>query len=206
MGQETVISGRPPLETYNSDSLISARYGSGSGEVDEIRIDESTNSLQCIDYAHHEIHEGDAYRCFKNKDIANSESFNLAFTTPDTTKWVHFTFSVEHELQGDLKLYEGVTSWTGGAAATITNANRNSTATSGITDMATDVTVTLGTPIILVHEVGGSGKKSGSASNHDLEWVLKQNTTYYLVFANQAVGATNETNLQLDWYEHTDKH
>lgn len=158
-----------------------------------------------IDIAHHEIHEEDTYRCFTNKDIPNGGTYNIAFTTPNTTKWVHMTFTVEHEQEAEFIFYEGVTGWTGGTPVTTPNANRNSTNTSGITDMALDVTVTLGTPVILVHEVGGSGKKFGGSATHDQEWILDQNTTYYLLLTDQSTSGNNESNFQLDWYEHTNE-
>ena len=41
--------------------LINGRWGSGSGETDEVRIDASTNTIQTIDYAHHEVHSGSHY-------------------------------------------------------------------------------------------------------------------------------------------------
>lgn len=36
--------------------LLNARWGSGAGETDEVRIDAATNTLQTIEYEHHEIH------------------------------------------------------------------------------------------------------------------------------------------------------
>ena len=41
--------------------LLNARWGSGAGETDEIRIDGSTNSLQIVEYPHHEIHSNSYY-------------------------------------------------------------------------------------------------------------------------------------------------
>jgi len=35
--------------------VLTARWGTGAGETDEVRIDASTNSLQTVDYPHHEI-------------------------------------------------------------------------------------------------------------------------------------------------------
>ena len=170
----------------------------------EARIDSSTHSLQVMQYPHHEIHSEDTYRCFSNKDIPNAGTYNIAFTTPDTLKYINFTFTIDHELEADFKMYENVTSWTGGTPVTPLNANRNSLNSSGITDMTSDVIATLGTPVIMIHEVGGSGKKFGGSATHENEWILKRNTTYYLVLTNQGAG-TSESNFQLDWYEHEDK-
>ena len=181
-----------------------------------MRVDSSTHSLQVIDYGHHEEHSGSAYRVFCNKDVANSAgTYNFAFTTPDTDKHIHFTLAVAHELEGHFTLFENITSFTGGTAIThtlateldrfIANANRNSGNLSGVEDMELDTTPTLGTAYsILIDEHGGSGKKFGAASDHNAEWILKRNTTYYGLFTNNATAA-NETNFEMDWYEHTPK-
>lgn len=181
------------------------RWGPGVDEVDDVIMDAVSNSLVVMDNAHHEIHEEDSYRVFINKDVGNAGTFAIAFTTPNTAKWVNLTFAVSHELEGDFKLYEAITSWTSGTPITPVNANRTSSNTSGITDMVFDPSVTLGTPVTLIHEVGGSGRQFGSASDHDTEWILAENTTYLLLFTNLTANS-NETNLQLDWYEHTADH
>lgn len=184
---------------------IVARWGSGAGETDDVGMDGSTNSLQVVTYEHHEIHEGNHYEVRINKDVPNGGTYNLAFTTPNTTKWIHMIFGVDVELQADIILYENITSFTGGTAVTPINNNRNSVNTSGITDMEFDTTATVGSPTTLAHLVLGSGRVVGGMARGAEEFVLKQNTTYYLLITNQATGAANETNITLNWYEHTDK-
>lgn len=187
-----------------------ARWGSGDGEVDEVRIDGATNVLSTIDYAHHEVHGGSGYRVEIEKDVAGSGTYNIVFTTPNTTKWLHITYHIEVEGEADVKFYEGITSWTGGSAITPYNANRNSGNTSGVTDMKYDGTITLGSPIVLSTRVIGSAgghpaSDSGGSKTTRGEWILKQNEKYALVITDQS-GSNNEVGIQLDWYEHTDKH
>ena len=174
-------------------------------EVRDCRVDKSTGTLQVINYEHHEIHSGSHYEVRINKDMPNGGTYNIAFTTPDTAKWVHIIFGISVELQADIILYEGITSFTGGTAVTPMNNNRNSVNTSGVTDMEFDTTPTLGTPLTLAHMVLGSGRAVGGEARSQSEFVLKQNTTYLVAIVNQSGSAANETNIFLNWYEHEDK-
>ena len=54
-------------------------------------------------------------------------------------------------------------------------------------------------------KVIGSGKSTGGDAAAGHEWMLKPNTIYILIMTNQATGATNETNMTFQWYEHTNK-
>lgn len=169
------------------------------------RINPQTHALNTIDYAHHEIHSGSHFCVHINKDIPNGGTYNVAFTTPNTTKWCHMLFDVAVELEAEVILYEDITSYTGGSAITPINNDRNSATTSSITSFVYDTSATLGSPTVLSTSVLGSGKNSGGNSRNDSEFILKQNTKYYLLVTNQATGVANETNINLDWYEHTNK-
>jgi len=168
-------------------------------------IDRGTNSIKSVDYAHNEIHAWGHYCININKDITNGWTYNLAFTTPNSTKWCHMLFGVSCELEADVILYENITSFTWGTAVTPINNNRNSANTSWITNMAFDVTATAGTPTTIAQAVIGSGKNFWWWVRNDSEFVLKANTVYYMVVTNQATWASNETNLNLCRYEHTNK-
>lgn len=93
----------------------------------------------------------------------------------------------------------------GGTAVTPRNNDRNSATASGITDMVFDPTVTLGSPTTLCTKVLGSGKSFGGGERADNEIILKQGTKYFLLITNQATGASNETNIQFEYYEHTNR-
>jgi len=72
------------------------RWGSGAGEVDEVRIDASTNSLQTIDYAHHEIHSGSHYKAgFMDTDMATDDVIMILFVTPNTDETAHWTLTAQ---------------------------------------------------------------------------------------------------------------
>ena len=191
---------------FHADGTEGALISGVKYEPGKSGIDQSTEALMYITYEHHEVHSGNHYGVRINKDVANGGTYNIAFTTPNTTKWAHMVFAVNVELEAGITLYENITSFTGGTPITPTNSNRNSVNTSGIIDMEYDSVPTLGSPTTICNMVLGSGRASGGAARGSEEFVLKQNTTYYLEISNQATGATNEVNIFLNWYEHTDKY
>ena len=77
-------------------SLISTLRGKTSDTTTQVaRIDTSTHSLQTVEYSHHEIHSGSYYRIHINKDVPNGGTYNVCFTSPDTTSYMHMTFGID---------------------------------------------------------------------------------------------------------------
>ena len=169
-----------------------------------ITLDQSTLAQSVIEYEHHEIHRGSFYRVDFQKEVANGGTMIIGLTTPDTTKWLHFRPAVDVEVEASIILYENVTSITGGTAYVPRNANRPS-ANVSVATVVTDPTINTTGAVILEDLVLGSAKSAGGNSEATHEWVLKQNTRYALIVTNQTTGATNECNIRLSWYEHTDK-
>lgn len=184
----------------NNDVQIQG-YKSSNDTHADFRLDPMTETMQVIEYEHHEIHSGNYYRCGFQKEIANGGTAIFAITTPDTTKHLHFRLAVDVELEAAVMFYENPTSITGGANPIPKNANRNSTNTSGAT-CTTDPTVNTTGAVILGNQVLGSGKSSGGSGSAEYEWILKQNTSYAVIVTNQATGASNECNIKTQWYEH----
>lgn len=190
---------------------VSARWGSGVGEVDEVRMDASTNSLQVVDYEHHEVHAGSHYFIDDVSDLSINNVFDMQFTTPNTTKWSHFTFSLNSESETDWYIYEGGTINTPGTAYTPYNNNRNSANTSGMTVatvLSTNLTnanaaTNVSSALRLRHGITGAGRGNSGTNERGKEVVLKQNTTYVFRAIASAAGYVN---FDLNWYEHTDKH
>lgn len=182
-------------------------FRSSDSTAQPLRLDKSTNTIQTIDYPHHEIHAGSHFFLSKNKDVANGGTFNLAFTTAASTTYgyAHMLFGLVSELECEIAIYEGITSYTGGTSETPLNNNRNSiNASNLITTVESDTTATVGSPTTLFQLVYGSGKNFGGNSRSESEIILKESTKYYIVVTNQATGSSNEVNLTLDWYEHKD--
>ena len=192
-------------DNSNSQLKTSAYMKTGDDTFQVPRLDAATHALNIIDYAHHEIHASSHFFVQINKDVGNGGTYAVAFTTPNTTSWLHILCGISVELEAEVILYEGVTSWTGGSAITPRNNNRNSATASGVVDMVFDPTVTLGSPTILCTKVLGSGKDFGAMNRSENELILKQNTKYYILITNQATGASNEINIDLEYYEHTNR-
>lgn len=190
--------------------LLTARWGSGATETDEVRIDASTNSLQVVEYEHHEIHSGSHFVIQSYVDLAINNVYDLQFVVADSTAWPHFTFDLGCESETLWHIYEDVVLTTTGSVITILNNNRNVTKTSSsiaysisntsVANADLD-TVTSGSTI-LASGIIGAGKNGGSIARYR-EFVLKQNTTYGFRAVANAAGYVN---FNVQWYEHTDKH
>jgi len=193
---------------------IMARWGSGAGEVDDVRIDASTNVLTTIDYAHHEIHSGSSFHAYINATGGSGTKGTITFITPDTTTYMHAFFYTLSNVAAKITFGEGATvTAASGTDFPALNRNRNLAATSTATVLAsgsaggagnvtTGATVTGFGTILKLIEVG-IGKSGGEVRSVD-EWVLKRNTVYALEIESQA--ASSEVTAALDWYEHADKH
>jgi len=187
--------------------LLNARWGSGAGETDEIRIDASTNTIQTIEYEHHEVHSGSSFVCSDLQNV-DTTTFKWQVTTPDTTKYAHMVFDIDCTGEILVLITEG-SDRTDGTALTELNRNRvgtptaatvivTHTPTSGSTDGATT---------LVNHRSGATGVGSKTVSAGSMrgsnEFVLKPNTKYVIAVTTYAdVWAS----LDIDWYEHTDKH
>lgn len=170
-------------------------------ELIEICKDNTTNSIKTIDYAHHEIHDGSAFTASYKADIANSANLDLLIVTPDSTKYAHFTYVIEVELETDGLLYEGVTA-TAGSAVAAYNRNRNSLTEPTVVITSTPTAITTGTTIIRSGHYG-SGKTIGGNDRTVNELILKRNTKYLLRLTNVVTNASNYMSVRLNWYEHT---
>ena len=178
-------------------------FRSSDSTSQPLRLDKATNSIQTIDYAHHEIHAGSGFYYTDSVELNSAGTQDYMITTPDTTKWAHMIFMVTGSAITQVQIYEAGNR-TGTAAQTIVNANRNSATTSVLTlHKGTSGGSTDGT-LIWQRKSGSSSAQSrtGLEAIHDAEIILKQNTKYILRITSGT--NANLTNLMLEWYEHTD--
>ena len=201
---------------------MAARWGSGAGEVDDVRIDAATNTLQAIEYEHSEIHAGCAFTAhFSNTVTNNGEMTVIAFNTPDTTKWAHLTISVGTTGVAYIGLYENPSiDVDEGTQLTIYNRNRNSAVASTLLSIETapvankltsfnetqaaDANITTTTELAYMLIGAWEKKTVGGNVRGVQEWVLKQDQQYAIL----VLSGTDDTvihSITLDWYEHTDK-
>lgn len=167
-----------------------------------LSTDSSTNAVNTIDYAHHEIHSGSSFTADYTVELANGATIDILVVTPNTTKWAHMEYILMCELESEIKIYEGVTTSNDGTGLTEFNRNRNS-ATAATTLVSYTPTVSdVGTLIRTKHQ--GAGKTVGGETRDLSEIILKQNTKYLYRITN-ATSSVNWISFILSWYEHTNK-
>ena len=167
-------------------------------------VDNTTHTLQTIDYEHHEIHAGSHFFYTDSATLASSGVQDYLITTPNTTKWAHLIFLVSGSAITQVQVYEG-SDKSGSTPQTVFNSDRNSltaatvTIAKGTTGGSTDGT------LIWQRKSGSATQqsRSGMEASRSAEKILKQNTKYII----RITSGTNDnlTNIQLDWYEHTNK-
>lgn len=165
------------------------------------RLDKATTTLQTIEYEHHEIHGGSSFITSYAVDLGNGATADLLITTPNTTKWAHVVFTIEHELEAHVYLYENPTVSDAGTGITTYNRDRNSATAATTTVKHTPTVDPVGTLIWEDHS--GSGRTTGGGSHSNGEFVLKQNEDYLLRITNAIANAANYIAVHIDWYEHT---
>lgn len=195
-----------PMEIGGSSSS-GGKIGYKRVELDDglgntIGVDKATRSIQTIDYAHHEIHEGDHYFVKGWMDLTNAQVFDFLATTPDTLKWAHMLVEFSAEAESHITIYEGTTTSADGTAVTAVNRDRNSSNTAGLVVTHTPTITGVGTQIASYKM--GSSQKTGGTVRANAELILKQNTKYLIRITNDTA-LNNWFDYLADWYEHTNK-
>jgi hypothetical protein len=168
-------------------------------------VDRMTNTIQTIEYEHHEVHAGSSFHC-SDVVACNTTTVKWLVTTPNATKWPHVIFGLRATNEVTILVTEGADR-DGATPLACVNHNRNSTATAttaihrGIADGTTDGATTVLTA--RSGATGQAGKAVDAGEGRSVnEYVLKQNTKY--VVSATTYGDAFVT-LELDWYEHTNK-
>lgn len=197
-------------------------YRSSDATAQPLRLDRATNTIQTIDYAHHEIHAGSAFSCHyaQTAPTGVGERTMIAFKTPDTTSWIHMFPFFSSTAASKATVYETANlALDQGTDLAIYNRDRNSSSTSGVTTIETaaetgeatsytvaqEATASLST-ITPVYEkylgAAAAGADTGGEVRSESELILKQNTQYAFVVENTTAD-DNTHNILLSWYEHT---
>jgi len=207
--------------------ILLARWGSGDGQTDDVRMDASTNTLQTIEYEHHEIHSGSSFSCFHQDNTPTdiNDRTIITFLTPNSTKYLHITVAASATAVAIARIREAPT-YTDDAGVTLAVHNRNRVGTPDATDVldTSQSPDTAGSATYYNHDtanlpaedgtvlgeipLGASTsptKSVGGLARAQQEWVLKPNTLYS--FEVKSLDASANTHwIEVDWYEHTDKH
>jgi len=167
-------------------------------------IDGSTNSLQVVSYDHHEIHTGDHYfiKTWVEDTGASGNATFFAFTTPDSTKWIHAKALIAPDVDFTITIYEDG-DITGGTPIPAINNNRNSSNTAGLVAVGSPTVNAKGRAIWAARN-GGGRNAVGVAPAIGYEIIAKQNSTYIFELIKNTT-ADGVLDIDFFWYEHTDK-
>lgn len=171
--------------------------------------DLSSKSNIGISYEHYEIHNGSHFFLYGAEDLSINQVMDFTIQTPNTTKWLHWTWEIDTQSETNWYVYENaIVTNALSEALTPFNNNRNSAKTSGATVKyevqaslaAANADTNVTSPAILIESgISGSGRTAGDdARNHEL--ILKQNTIYCLRAVATAAGFLD---FAMQWYEHT---
>lgn len=199
------------ISTNSNTQLKTTIYDEGGIPAS---VDNSTESLQTIDYAHHEIHSGSNYRVQVNDSaIGNNGEISISFYVPDQTKFPHMVWEFVHSGSMCLRLIEGTTVTTGtGTNVLCRNSRRDAGDTSILQGTATgslvshyvtsNATYSGGTTISLKYDY--AAKNEGGGGVRRAEIILNTGTYYTFVLENLET-TTQGGQIRLEWYEHADK-
>jgi hypothetical protein len=181
-------------------------YNSALSSWEMMKADGVTSAITTISYPHHEVHQGRFYRSGFAFTLANGNTGSYAFTTPAAGgRELHCSIELHMTAGGTFTVYEDVTSYSGGAAITPLNHNRNSANTSDATDVmrgytgASPISRTGGTTIL--NTVFSVARDVNPTRNSGEEFIWKSGSKYVIEYLNST--ASNFVQLILEWYEHT---
>lgn len=198
------VNGNTQLKTtsFHEDGTEGVLISGIDYKTGKSGIDRATETLQNIDYEHHEIHAGSHYFiCDYELGKASGSVIEFVLTTPNTDKWMHMTLEFSGSEGATLEVFKNTTGVVGGTIITPVNNNGNSTNTSDLiivkdpSSIASDGTRAAGF-------LAGGGRTSGF-NQRGREIVLQQNTTFLFRFTSLA--NSNDIGFCGEWYEHTNK-
>lgn len=162
---------------------------------------EGAAPLTTIDFAHHEIHEGDHF--FVNGFGTVGAGTSLDFLVTTSTINAHMRLDVVASFQTEVYIYENPNygTFVDGTGITPFNSNRNSAGTSTLTLVLNRTIGTAGT-LLSSTSFGGSTSpqnKIGGGINREDELILKNNEDYVFRITSRSAG--NIISYKGFWYE-----
>lgn len=184
-------------------------YNEGTGKLYHLSVDNATNALAIIDYAHHEIHAGKSFCMSQTTNDLGGETGDLIqiyWTTADSAEMMHMLFTAKASGEVLFEFREAPTGGaTGGSPITPINHRRDSNNVSNVQSAFGGGTIATGGTLLHSEYMGATGffsSQAGDDSRGRNEFILAPNTKYAIYITDtSAINAT----LTLDWYEHTDK-
>ena len=186
---DVAVIGNPELQVVDDDGDI-------------ITIDENTRVIVTIEYEHYQIHAGNTFTVLEVTDLGNGAVRDILVVSPDTTRWAHLVWEIEHELEALIQFYMDTTYSDNGTAISSFNRNGNSSTIATTLVYHTPTITDVGTLIGAIQQ--GSGKKAGGSDRLANEFILKKNTSYLVRITNSTAN-NNLIFMKLNWYEHVNE-
>lgn len=186
---------------FGQEVIIKGRNSNGTPKY--IRVDDATNAPYFIDFAHHEIHEGDHY-FLQSFDLLTSSGDSLIFCidVPDTVKKAHLIVNFGSQATAEYYTYVDAVC-TGVDTISVVNNDLNSTNQSMLTFMKNPTITDIGT-LVEKHSTG-SGTNAGTGrvgvGGREAEIILKSGSKHIFLFITRA--NSNVIDYEFSWYEHT---
>ena len=171
--------------------------------------DRSTGAMMTVDYTHHEIHAGSHFFYTDSVELTSAASQSYIIQTPpvaSSTKRAHLIITADGSAITQFQLYEA-SDRNGVATATSQHSQREfvGLATSVVSIFKGVASGTTDGTLIWTYKGGAAAGASRTpvSIERDQELVLKPDTKYHLRVTSGT--ASNLTNVQFHWYEHTAK-
>ena len=197
-----VLPGCTTEEPWYGITLSGSRTMVVDSDGNIILIDENTRVLATIEYEHHQIHAGNTFTILEVTDLGNMAVRDILVVTPDTTRWAHLVWEIEHELETSIQFYKDTTYTDNGTPISSFNRDGNSTNIATTLVYHTPTIANVGTLVGIIQQ--GDGKKAGGSDRIANEFILKQNTAYLIRISNLNVN-NNLIFTRLNWYEQTNE-
>lgn len=168
-------------------------------DLNIITIDEVTRSLTTIEWEHYQIHKGATFTILEVTDLGNGAVRDILVVTPNTTRWAHLVWEIEHELETKIEFYRNTLYSDNGTAIPSFNRQGNSLNVATTLVYHTPTVTNAGTLVGMIQQ--GNGKKAGGSDRLANEFILKQNYAYLIRITNLTAN-DNLIFMKLNWYEH----
>jgi hypothetical protein len=178
-----------------------ARWGSGAGETDDIRMDHVTNILATIDSGQYHMHKGSHYffKTFIVDTGGNGSTTTFSFTTPNTSTRIHAKAQVTPDADYTVTIFEGATV-SGGTPVNGFNNDRDSSNVAELTALANPTIDVAGTPIWPARS-GGGKNPIGVSPGLSYAIIAKTNTTYVFTIVKNISNQPQIVDVDFWWYE-----
>lgn len=178
---------------------VETRKQSPTGKCINVMIgpgDPISNIPVVMEFAHHQIHEGETHEVQSDRNGIGTGTYKYAIVVP-ASKYPHMVLKCQvYNGVAIINLYEGAT-FTGGALLTAYNRNRNSILVPATT-ITGGVTSEDGT-LLPASFYAGSGSKASGNSRSEEEFILRAGTTYRVDLIGKISGT--DAIIQFNWYE-----